>query len=693
MKDKKQSKWLVLLPAVLGALLWSVSPFLNFGTAASEAPPSPVTTYLQASLTGAPINNLTPFGRAEYKVFSNGSRRLTVLANSVNLSAGTSLQVLINNVAVGTFTVSSQRSGFLDLNTQAGQTVPTVQAGQSITIKNGANTILSGTFATVSVPTPTGSPFPTPVPPLFAPLTGAVISGAAPNGLAVYLSGFGGGQAQNRELAVYVGNVNLPAGTQLSVFVGTTQVGQFNLQNGGRGHFEIHSTTLPTIAAGTQISVRNGATTILSGTFTNTLPTPTPRPSVSPTASPTPRPSPRPARVFAARLNGGQVVPPATTNARGEARILLNSDETQIQVFAAFFNLSSNQTTATINGPALPGANAPVIFNLGTVGGTSGFIPVRTFTVTAAQVAALRAGTWYIQIGSANNPNGEIRGQIRAAQHRGDFDGDRLADVSVFRPSTGNWYFLNSSDGAFRAQTLGSALDKVVTGDYDGDAVSDAAVFAPQNDLGVWKINRSSDDGMTVEQWGLASDVPVVGDFDGDGRNDLAVFRPSGGDWYIRRSSDNSFFGIHWGADGDRPVVGDYDGDGRDDFAVFRPSTGNWYIRRSSDDQMQALHWGVAEDIPVAGDFDGDGATDVAVFRPSSGTWFILQSMNDEMKAIRFGTSGDIPVAGEFDDDGVTDIAVFRPSNGFWYVLKSDDDSFFAVQFGAAGDRPSIGNQ
>ena len=678
-KNKTRRQLWLVFPAILAALFWVAMPFFQSSTSADEAQ-SPdhnnVTTYFRASLTGSPINNVTPFGRADYKVFTDNSRRLEIEAFSVNVTAGTVLNVFVNNVSIGQLTISATRSGRLELRTSQGQTVPTISAGNTIEIRQGTTVILSGTFGAVATPSPSGSPQGSPInwtTRLYAPLTGAAINNAVPRGLAEYR------EATNaRLLKVYVNDVNLAAGTTLTVFVGTTQVGQFNLSQNRRGELEITASTLPTITAGTTLTVRNGTTTILTGTFATTLPSP------SPTGSPTAGS----ARFFEARLRGSNVVPPVTTAARGQVRILLNEAGTEIQVFASFFDLSSNQTTATINGPAQPGATGAVIFNLGTIGGTSGFFPVRTFTVTVEQVAQLRAGLWYVQIASANNPNGEIRGQLRAHGRRGDFEGDGRTDLSIFRPSTGSWYFSNSSNGLFRAQTLGGAGDKAVAGDFDGDGVKDAAVFRNVNAAGVWSIRRSSDDGIYTEQWGLASDKPVAGDFDGDGRNDLAVFRSETGDWYIKRTTDNSLIAVHFGQNGDVPVAADYDGDGRDDIAVFRPSAGGWYISRSSDNSFYAVQWGASGDIPSVGDFDSDGQADITVWRPGNGVWYTLRSIDNQFVAVQFGAAGDIPIAGEFDSDETTDIAVFRPSTGYWYILRSIDDQLVATQFGMSGDVP-----
>ncbi len=262
------------------------------------------------------------------------------------------------------------------------------------------------------------------------------------------------------------------------------------------------------------------------------------------------------------------------------------------------------------------------------------------------------------------------------------FDGDTKSEFSVFRPSSGIWYSLNSTDGGFVATQFGQNGDKIVPGDYDGDGRTDNAVFRPSN--GAWYMLRSTA-GFTAIGFGLAGDIPVAGDYDGDLKTDVAVYRPSTGYWYLYQSTAG-FAAVQFGTTGDKPVPGDYDADGKTDIAVYRPSTGVWYTLRSTLG-FGATQFGVSEDRPVPGDYDGDGKTDFAVFRPSSGVWYELNSTAG-FYAAQFGVSTDIPSPGDFDGDGKTDIAVFRPSQGYWYGLRSTDQTLIFGGFGLNGDIP-----
>ena len=277
-----------------------------------------------------------------------------------------------------------------------------------------------------------------------------------------------------------------------------------------------------------------------------------------------------------------------------------------------------------------------------------------------------------------------------------DFDGDHRADLTVFRPTTGEWFTRFSATGYATTDQHQWGLngDLKVPGDYDGDGKTDLAVFRPSS--AIWYINFSSTGYGTslAVQWGLSSDIPVPADYDGDGRTDLAVFRPSSGEWYLRLSANNygTFQVAQFGLPSDIPVPADYDGDGRADFAIFRPSTGQWFLKLSSGAYggVVVKQFGLPSDVPLPSDWDNDGRADLAVFRPSTGQWFGADALTTIQHNPRvWGVTGDLPVSQDFDGDGVMDSAVFHPPTGQWFVkLSSTATGTLSIQWGVTNDQP-----
>ena len=102
---------------------------------------------MRTTLSGGAIAGLKPSGNAVFRsIAAQGSARLNVEVEDVNLAAGTKVSVFVDGVQAGSITISAApvRGGELELNTQDGQSVPSIKAGAVVVVRNGATAILRG---------------------------------------------------------------------------------------------------------------------------------------------------------------------------------------------------------------------------------------------------------------------------------------------------------------------------------------------------------------------------------------------------------------------------------------------------------------------------------------------------------------------------------------------------------------------
>jgi uncharacterized protein (TIGR03118 family) len=123
---------------------------------------------------------------------------------------------------------------------------------------------------------------------------------------------------------------------------------------------------------------------------------------------------------FPVTLNGASQVPPVQTSASGSASLTLVGSELFYTV--TYSGLSGPVTAAHIHGPADTTNSAPPIIPFNPPSTASGTFSGNV-SLTPVQVAYLLAGQTYINIHTATNGGGEIRGQIYPIQFNATLNG------------------------------------------------------------------------------------------------------------------------------------------------------------------------------------------------------------------------------------------------------------------------------
>ncbi|TQF41904.1 CHRD domain-containing protein [Bradyrhizobium sp. UNPF46] len=119
--------------------------------------------------------------------------------------------------------------------------------------------------------------------------------------------------------------------------------------------------------------------------------------------------APASAEKLKATLDGKSEVPATTSSATGTADLNYDAASKKLSWTVTYSGLSGPATAAHFHGPAEAGKNAGVAVAIPNAAAS----PVKgEATLTDAQAADLLGGKLYINIHTAANPGGEIRGQV-----------------------------------------------------------------------------------------------------------------------------------------------------------------------------------------------------------------------------------------------------------------------------------------
>jgi len=123
----------------------------------------------------------------------------------------------------------------------------------------------------------------------------------------------------------------------------------------------------------------------------------------------TPPPTTPMTEMYSATLNGSSEVPPNPSMATGSAT--LSVDTTTLAMTVSITTSGIAGTAAHVHQGAV-GVSGPIIFPLTESYAGSG-IWMTSVTLSATQLATLRAGNYYVNVHSVAYPAGEIRGQLK----------------------------------------------------------------------------------------------------------------------------------------------------------------------------------------------------------------------------------------------------------------------------------------
>lgn len=113
---------------------------------------------------------------------------------------------------------------------------------------------------------------------------------------------------------------------------------------------------------------------------------------------------------FSTELTAAAVVPPTDSKAEGNAEVTVDTAAQKVSWMVKVDGLTGAATAAHIHGPASEKEQAPPVIDM------SANIMAGSADITPEQWDALQEGKYYINIHTAQFPDGEVRGQLKPVE-------------------------------------------------------------------------------------------------------------------------------------------------------------------------------------------------------------------------------------------------------------------------------------
>ncbi|PVA11091.1 CHRD domain-containing protein [Pelagivirga sediminicola] len=113
---------------------------------------------------------------------------------------------------------------------------------------------------------------------------------------------------------------------------------------------------------------------------------------------------------FTADLTADAEVPATDSSATGSADVNVDTDAKTVSWTVTVQELTGDPVAAHIHGPADPGENAGPVIDM------SDAVMEGSADITDEQITALKDGKYYVNVHTEKFPDGEIRGQLEAAE-------------------------------------------------------------------------------------------------------------------------------------------------------------------------------------------------------------------------------------------------------------------------------------